>query len=588
MVMLFSADGRTFLEESLRNTGLKAKEIDGMMRKFDSDMADRGKLNTMKQRNELDFSTRITLKDGREIQLVDLMDDDLPTIFNRYSRQMAGAAALARKGIKSKAERSELIEAMQAEQRALGEEVVDGDLIRAMLSEFDGGPQHGYAFGQTNEGIGAIAEVKGLASLSALTFNGFAQIAETGVGIAAVGLKGWYARGIGPIIDNAIKTKNKRVLDELAFLTGRIGADHLVFRPHLTVDDSMEYGVRKGVIADVHRNARKWIGEGNRIQAYTSLLNIVRGKQQEIAVLGMADRVMNTIKALNADSFEEGGRMFRDLGLNRDHFDQLSELINDGTIKFDSMTSALGTHEFVDRLNMHLWDEQLAEDFAAALSRSQAQVVQRTMAGESDRWMHTQAGAAITHLQTFPILAVQKSFMRNMLSKDGEAAAIAAWGIGTAYAALAIRDAVTGRERDATDRARAAFGYSNLTGWIPMYSDPLMDMFGMGDMRINSFGPYSKPLSVPMVDIMNNMYRAPGAALRVVTGSESKADLSTARALPFFKLAEAATNMANELGAIGAVAQAAQEVTGLKAPAPLPGSPRDKLREMVDKVLEDQ
>ncbi len=544
MIMLFSQDGRAFLENSLRNAGVSRGTVDGLMRRFDADAAERGKASNLKSRNELDLSVRTKLKSGREIQLVDLLDTDLPTIMQRYNRDMAGNAALARKGITSRAERTELIEAIQVEQRAMGEEVIDGDRIRAMFSTFDGGPEHGFAFGRTNEGIGIVSDLKALSSLSAMTFNGFAQMAETGVGIAAVGFSTWYARGIGRVVDRALATGNKGVLDELAVYTGLIGQDHKIFRTHLQTDETVEFTNKSGVVQDAMRGAREWIGKGNYVQGYTSLLNVTRGLQQEVAVLGMADKVARLIKAGNRDAFEFG-RMQHDLALNPEHYDAIAELINNGTIEFATMQSKLGPIEYVNRLNIHQWDQQLAEDFAAALVRNQHQVVQKTLAGETSRWMHTETGAALTQFQTHPIAAIQKQFIRNGLQMDSQAVATTLFGLGSAYAALAIRDKITGNNRSDTDRMKAAFAYANVTGWIPTFSDPIMTGLGMPEMRFNGFGEYARPLSVPFVDITNNLYRAPGAALRTMAGNGGKAEDAALRSIPFYRLLESAKRIAN-------------------------------------------
>jgi len=585
MIMLFSEDGRSFLETTLRGNGkLSEAEVRSIMSRFDADMQDKGKLGSMKARNELDFATTIQLKSGRHIQLVDLMDDDLPTIMQRYVREIAGGSALARKGVTTKAQRTELIEAMQLEQRALGEEPMEGDLIRAMLSEFDGGPQVGYAFGTSNRGIHGIAEAKSLTSLSVLTFNGFAQLAETGVGIAAVGLNTWYQRGIGAIFDNAIRTGNKQVLDELGFLMGQIGNDQAVFKPHLAIDDSTEYG-GNSVGANVMKYARHWIGKGNQLQAYTSLLNVVRGEQQKIAALGMADKVMRTIK--QDGGFQIGSRMQSDLGLDADQAARLKELIDNGTIEFGSATGTIGKVEYVNRLNLHLWDADLAEDFGAAITRSSSQITQKTLAGESDRWMHTHVGALTTHLQTFPILAIQKQFMRNMHQMDSQTMAVTLYGLGTAYAAVAMRDAITGRERDPLDRAKAAFGYSNITGWIPAYTDPVLAMAGLGDYRFNQFGPYAEPLSVPTVDVMNKLYRGPVGIAKLAVGQANSTDMAAARSVPFFRLIESAKNMvsfgADELVEQLPKAGKPEEGPGANPPVGDDGGPAAELAAQLEK-----
>ena len=533
---LFSQDGREFLEQSLKSSGISDNVIKGIMRKFDQDAADRGKISSLKNRNDLDLSTPIG---STGLVIADMMRNDFDMVVSTYARQVAGNSALARHGITSRANRKEWIEAAMSEQRALGEEVIDPQVLDAMFSEFDGGPQVGYdRMSGQNRGIGVVSEVKSLTSLALLTFNGFAQLAETGVGLVSVGAKNWYNRGIRRAVDSALRTNNKDVLEELGHFMGAIGQDHNTLRMHLNLDEAAEYSVGDSTAKAFLVRGREFLNQANYIQGYTSLVNHVRGWQQEIAVLGMLDKISRMVRAGDTEPFQLGGRIQRDTGLDPDHFMRLQQLVNDGTIVFKTENTLLGDITYVDRLNLHLWDDDLAQDFASALGRSESQIVQQALAGETSRWMHTQWGSAVTHLQTFPLLAIQKQFFRNAMSRDGQTVALALAAYGTAYMALSLRDQITGTERDAMERAKTAFGYSNITGWMPMYSDPIMSVLGLEDFRVNSFGPYARPLSVPMVDTMNNLYRAPGAAVRAMQGEDSWTDRQALRSVPFFRLVE--------------------------------------------------
>ena len=579
MLGLFSQDGREFLEASLRSNGkLTEQEIKGFMSKFDSDAAERGKIGSLKNRNDLDLSTPIG---NTGLSIVDMMDTDLDAVMLRYARQVAGNSALARHGIVSRSNRKEWIDAAQAEQRALGEEVTDPQILEAMFSEFDGGPQIGYdrVSGQ-NRGIGIVAEAKSLTSLALLTFNGFAQIAETGVGLVSVGAKNWYNRGIQRMVSQAIKDGNKSVLDELGHFMGAIGQDHLTLRMHMNLDETMEYSVGDSTARAFLQRSREVISQANYIQGYTSLVNHVRGWQQEVAVLGMLDKISRLLREGDVEPFQLGGRIQRDLGLDPDHFMRLKDLVDSGIIAFKTEKTLLGDITYVDRLNMHLWDDDLAQDFASALGRAESQIVQKALAGETSRWMHTQWGAAVTHLQTFPLLAIQKQFFRNAMSQDGQAVALALAAYGSAYMALSLRDQITGTERDAMERAKTAFGYSNITGWMPMYSDPLMSVLGLEDLRVNSFGPYARPMSVPIVDTFNNLYRAPGAAVRAMQGEDDWTDRQALRAVPFFRLAESAVRIGSfgnvELVNSPNATRMAREATQ----SPKPPSFADKLKEL--------
>ena len=541
MIGLFSQDGREFLQQALRASKVSQKAIDGIMRKFDGDMTERGKLSTLKNRNDLDLDTPLG---NTGLKIVDVMDGDFDAVYTKYIRQIAGNSALARHGITSRAMRKEMIEAMEAEQRALGETPIDPQMVDAMLSEFDGGPQIGYdSISGQNKGIGAMADLKSFTSLALLSLNGLTQIAETGLQVVAVGAKNWYGRGPGRMFSAQLKRSNKAALDEVAYLMGNIGQDHHALRLHLNLDEAYEYSVGDSVAKSMAARGREMLNTANMVQGYTSLMNHVRQYQQEVAALGMMDKVARLIKDGRMDMFEAGGRINRDLALTDDHYAAIKQLIDNGTIVFKTEKTVLGDMTYVDRLNIHQWDQTLAQDFAAALNRSVNQQVQRAMAGESSRWMHTTWGSAVTHLQTFPILSVQKQFFRNALSRDGQAVITALAAYGTAYMAMSLRDLVTGAERSNEDRAKMAFGYSSMTGWMPLYSDPLMSLLGLEDYRVNTFGPYARPMSVPMVDTFNNIYRAPGAIKDALVGEEDWTDRQALRAIPFFRLLESAVNV---------------------------------------------
>jgi hypothetical protein len=97
---------------------------------------------------------------------------------------------------------------------------------------------------------------------------------------------------------------------------------------------------------------------------------------------------------------------------------------------------------------------------------------------------------------------------------------------------VAVRDAIDGRERSTSDLAKAAFGYSNMTGWVPMVYDPMMTMVGLEDLRINQYGPHSET-TLPALDWANRALRLPGAAADKLTGQDDWHDRQSLRALPY-------------------------------------------------------
>ena len=528
LAALLSSDGREFLRDSLLRDGVSEKETDNIIERITGNLEERGKEGFAKSRNEIDLSQKIETSDGSDVRIVDLLNQDLTTTWQRYARRVSGSAALARVGITNKAQREEIITAIQVEQRSLGEEVIDGDQLRAMFSNFNGGPVHGFFRGTLNEGVGAeIAIAKRLTNLALLGKLGLAQLAETGTIIAQQGFTNWVRRGPMALFDKELKSGNKQLLDDMSYLLGDLGQDHKHFAEWLDLDD----------ISSTDRNdwisaVSKFTSKAQYIQGYTSIFNQVRGFQQKTAAMGMVDKVFRTVK----QSMEQGDeisaqtmRRFReDLGLDEVDMRELEHIISSGKVEFGSR----GDQIFVNRLHFDQWDTEFSEIFASAITRNTNQVVQKSMAGEQDSWMNTQWGSVMTHLKSFPLQAIQKQFIRNLRHSDPQTLATVLMGFGTAGVAMMIRDAIDGRERTNTELAKAAFSYSNTLGWVPMFVDPTLTLLGLEDYRINAYGPHSE-YTPPIITQLNRTARLPGAIADTLTGNDDWYDRQSLKALPF-------------------------------------------------------
>jgi len=532
LVNLLSGDGREFLRESLLNNGMKDAEAEALIERLTGKLEDQGKENFAKSRNEIDLSMQIPTSDGSDVRIVDLLDQDLHGVWQRYARRAAGSAALARIGITNRAQRESFITAAQTEQRALGEEVMDADLIRAMFSNFNGGPVHGYtSFSGINEGVGTeIATIKRLTNLALLGKVAFAQLGETGASIVQVGYENWARRGVTAAFDKELKAGNKELLDDMSYIMGDLGFDHDTFAEWLDLDDVSRTD-KDGIVG----LASRFSSRGEYVQSMISAFNSVRGYQQRIASMGIVDRVVRaadeSMRTGNSIDEKLMRRFQADLGLDQEAFTQLEQLLNSGVIE---MAERKG-QRYVNRININKWDPTFADTFASAITRNMNQVVQKSMAGEQDAWMSTHWGAIMTHLKTFPLQAIQKQFVRNLRHNDTQGLATLLAGVATAGMAISVRDAVDGKERTLEERSRLAFSYSNMLGWIPMFHDPAMTALGLEDLRFNAYGPHSD-YTPPVISQLNRASRLPGAIADTITGEDDWYDQQSLRALPFSNL----------------------------------------------------
>lgn len=544
---LLSSEGQEWLQGALLANGKMSKpEIDSLMKRLVGERSEGSKEGFAKRRNNVDMATRIETEDGSTVQIVDLLSQDLQGDWLRYSRGVAGSAALARHGITNRRQRGVLAETIQQEQRMAGEEPTPVNEILAILSAFDAGATKGYhalaGSDMTEVGQG-VSLMRKLANLAYLGKLGLTQAGEAGMTIAHVGMENFYNRGVKTLFDKGMRENKEAFLKEIGFLSGVLGHDHKIFQDFRNLDDfSIDDAGWLGRINTMAANA-------SQAQGYLSLFNQVRSWQQTTAATAVADKLFRTIKE-HVDQRKAWDENFvqrarADLGLDLKELNELSQLVEDGIIEFDP------EHGFTNKMNPDLWSVELQEAFGSGLMGNISQLVQKSMAGEQDAWMSTPVGALMTHLKTFPMAAVNKQLIRHMRSGNVDNVAIAAvlWSFGTATLAVAARSALNGTlEEDMKDDEilRKAFMYSNMTGWTTMYYDPLMIMLGLEGYAVN---PYADRQGImpPALSWAEDARRLGGAIAASVAGTASYKDKTAIKSLPFSNI----LLWSNVLGAIG-------------------------------------
>tara|TARA_R110002020_G_scaffold450709_1_gene664380 strand:- start:61 stop:2826 length:2766 start_codon:yes stop_codon:yes gene_type:complete len=536
---LLNRDGQEWLNQALGETGISVVEREAIIRRLVGDRKEGAKEAYAKRRNSLDLADTIETKNGSNLQVVDLLSQDLIGDTQRRTRSISGAAALARQGVTNRAQRSELISAIHSQQRALGEEITPANEISAMLSHFDGGGVKGWSsMGASDPAVQGrgYAMAKRLTNWAYLGKLGLTQAGETGQDIAQQGIANWWHRGPSTWWNKQARENRDALLQDMAVMTGELGVDHKLFAEHLMLDDfSM---AEQGWFMD---GLDKLSAKGSQYQAYLSGFNHVRGFQQKTAAAGITDKVFRVLKD-DLDGVGEGlsegliKRFQSDLGLDLADLNRLQNLIENGTIEFGE----LGGKSFVNRINPDKWDVDLQDVFGSAVARNMDQIVQRSIAGEQDAWMATGMGGLLTHLKTFPMAAFNKQFVRNFRMMDKQAVASVGYGMATATIAAAARELSKGEraELDIEELARSGFEYSNMTGWVPFYYDPLMVMMGLEEHAINPYaGRHGSSEITPTVfDWSEKLLKAPGALKAAADGEADWQDRQAIKALPFANL----------------------------------------------------
>jgi hypothetical protein len=157
-------------------------------------------------------------------------------------------------------------------------------------------------------------------------------------------------------------------------------------------------------------------------------------------------------------------------------------------------------------------------------------------------------------MKTFSLLAVEKQVLRNVRLQDGQAMGTFLAGLVTAAAAYTAKQAINGNTQNMTlDKiARGAIGYSNMTGWLPMWVDPVAGMVGLDALKINSYGgSRGQPgdiLSTPAaLSALNTTAHIPAIAGHAMTGTLSNNDVRALQATPIIGKAYGVTALLNSL-----------------------------------------
>lgn len=520
------ADGRKPIEDLMIRNGASKHEVDRLIETLTGTKEEAGRAGHTKHR--IDADMRFVASNG--IKLMDLIDTDINKLVGMRARTAAGTAAMARKGIYSKADIAEIKEAILQEQIANGQSVKTGDVVSDFIDKdrhltaqdlddlftyFNGQPIAG--------GISPwYSRVRKLTNLALLNQLGLTQMAEFGPQIAAIGWKRFSALAGKELMDTLHK-KDSPLVQELKHMNVFVPEERM-FRDDLT----FEYEKLSGTTNEYVQKFDNFLNKGQRLQGYTSLFYTIRKLQQRIALTSGADKVMTAMKAQNWST----DRM-RDIGLDDTLMHKIKgDYVDTGIVQFqDGM---------LHKLNLDKWDDRDAEDFILAMNRNVNQLVQKAMAGESSAVFHRDGLAAIFwHLKSFPMLALEKQTMRNARIADMQAMGTFMYGLATAGMAYTVKQTINGRDDNLTPSkiAREAFGLSNMTGWIPMWVDPLAGMLGLDSFKLSSYGSYGSTdvISLPAISgTLDKMLQLPGTAAKIINPfvDLKNSDIRTLQAIP--------------------------------------------------------
>lgn len=457
-------------------------------------------------RKRTDVDLTVTDASGRS--LLDIVNNDMQFVGSKYSQEMAGRVAMAKKGIKSEADFDRIKEAALKQASELGE---DTDLIdRSMQSVYN------QLLSRPADGQGVhkgLRRFMDFASVSMLGGMGMAQLAEYGPILAQVGIQDTMKnlKFLSP--KNFARDFEGEVLQDMQSLMGKVGQEEILYAPYVRLEDAGD--------ATTNKLLKGYDDISARAQYLNGMLsgnNAIKRHQQRMAVTLGAAKVARLVKEGKFDT-----KFLEEIGMEQATLKEIQKRIDSGDVTFNANGG-------LDGLNLASWNPKAAENFAVSMNRHMHQVVQRTLAGENSYWMDGNLAKLFLQFRNYPVAAMGKQLARGI--RSGNAGPVFLYS--TASAILAYNLKLTLQNKDTSnlsveDHVLNVMQMSSPAGLLPDMYSTTMGMMGQD----NTFGRQAD-VSNPVFSLLEAGYNAPQAVYNLANGEGSKGDVSTITTLSPF------------------------------------------------------
>lgn len=529
MARFITQDGRDVAVQLLKDNGVDAKQAESIVDAIKGKSPEAGLSSSLRSRLDVDLRQPLP---GTNYTVLDMINTDVPLIWQKYARQVSGLSAMARHGIQ-KQEIPNLIDAVLLDLEASGVKGhgISKKQLQDVFSYFTGAGFNG--------GLDPwVRRALGVSNLALLSANGLTQMAELGAQIGAVGWKAFSETAPKEFRDMLAK-RNTPAMESLANILAPVRGEERLFGTHYGLE---ELSGNAGALQELGAIVDKALVEGRKIQGIVNGFHFIRQFQERNALRSMVYRFGEHFKGENPFSSE---RMYS-LGFTNAKLEaRIGKYFTDGTVLYDGKQ--------IQDFQFSKWKANDIDDFTSILQRHVGQVVQQINAGEGSTFFGNNIGAILYHLKRFPLVAMQKQLLRNTRIMDAEAVAVISYSLATAGIVFSAKQLANGNtdRLNPRDIALGAMSMGNMTGWFPMLSDPIMSVLGQDNLRFSQYGPTGASTGVfdvpPVFPTFNRMAHIPKAVVQVVTGNGTKSDVSALKATPIIGNAVGMSNVWNAM-----------------------------------------
>lgn len=394
-----------------------------------ADGKDNRLLNDLLRQIDLDVNTTI---DGVSIR--DLMDTNLGASMDTDIRRTAGRTAMADVGFKDQEEFLEMTELagrwsrenLNMDQKTLERTNENNqDLWRIVMGE-------NLEKDANSTRANFARGIRKASTLASLNQVGFAQAAETGRLVGALGVKGMMKQI--PAFGNMIRrmkngTFKDPILNDIENAFGvKIGDNEILNHPMLLAESggvTITKQESKGFLAGMDTAMNK----GLHVQGWLNGMNAMMKIQHRMHARGFFMRMHEDLGKAKLSSARI--KRYAEMGLDESDLKTLSNQFKKHTEMGEGW---LGQQRPVN-FNLAKFDPEIRNKVALAWHKNQANAIQRNLGGETAWWMENTTGKLFTQFRTFPLVAIEKQTLKDLKHLDAETFVTTMGSLG--FAALA-------------------------------------------------------------------------------------------------------------------------------------------------------
>lgn len=382
---LYSAEAADMVRDAFKALGVTGDDLEKAMGKWS-----RGGANHTKQRLKLNLMQDI----GQNKKLMDLFVTDVPYLVQSYSRRVSGEVALAKFGVFG----TKGFDVIRKAAEASGADVRDLKSLDQIAAEFLNTP-----IGEAN--YKWLDNLRSVTSSARLGGMGFTQAAETGNAITAIGIRAAMksvkdmpkhikhiqaiARGEN-VVDPMLKSLDR--------LHGSIGIDGYTMSRHFDIRDN-QVEMYSSENMDLATRAIRGAGDA---MVKLSLQRMIHAGQ----VRGMSQMILE--KAIRYAREGKNDAALRDMGFSDDLLTAFRKDL-DNVATFEK-----GSPIEVDLFRAKYMTPQQQREILSNIERGANQIIQKAFIGETGAWAHNGFLRILFQFRTFPIVAMEKQFQRNL------------------------------------------------------------------------------------------------------------------------------------------------------------------------------